>query len=82
MLGEFRIVPPPGPAGKEDVDVRFVYDSSGLLEVRATTLSTGRIETLVIEGNPGLMQPEEIARRLVQLAKLRIHPRDDTQNRT
>jgi molecular chaperone HscC len=77
LLGELRIVLPPGPAGKEEVDVRFTYDSSGLLEVRATTLSTGRVETLVIEGNPGLMQPEEIAKRLTELAKLRIHPRDD-----
>lgn len=81
LLGELRIVLPPGQAGKEEVDVRFTYDASGLLEVRATTLSTGRVETLVIEGNPGLMQPEEIARRLTELAKLRIHPRDDAQNR-
>ncbi|MFB9264100.1 Hsp70 family protein [Bradyrhizobium erythrophlei] len=80
LLGELVIKLPPGPAGQEKVDVRFTYDSSGLLEVRATTLSTSRVETLVIEGNPGLLQPDEIARRLSELAKLRIHPRDDAQN--
>ncbi|HLZ03126.1 MAG TPA: molecular chaperone HscC [Bradyrhizobium sp.] len=81
LLGDLKLTLPPGPAGREEVDVRFTYDSSGLLEVRATTLSTGRAETLVIEGNPGLMQPDEIARRLAALAKLKIHPRDDVQNR-
>jgi molecular chaperone HscC len=80
-LGELRLTLPPGPAGREMVDVRFTYDTSGLLEVQATTLSTGRIETLVIEGNPGIMPPDEIARRLKELAKLKLHPRDDTENR-
>jgi molecular chaperone HscC len=82
LLGEFTLRLPPGPAGRETVDVRFTYDSSGLLEVRATTLSTGRVETLVIEGNPGMMQPDEIAQRLAGLAKLKLHPRDDTENQT
>ncbi len=81
LLGELKLMLPPGPAGREKIDVRFTYDSSGLLEVRATGLSTGRIETLVIEGNPSLMQPDEIARRLAALAKLRIHPRNDVKNR-
>jgi molecular chaperone HscC len=81
LLGELKLKLPPGPAGRETVDVRFTYDSSGLLEVRATTLSTGRVETLVIEGNPGVMQPDEIARRLAGLAKLKLHPRDESENR-
>jgi molecular chaperone HscC len=80
-LGELKIKLPAGPASKEDVDVRFTYDTSGLLEMQATIVSTGRVETLVIEGNPGVMQPDEIARRLKQLAKLKVHPRDDMENR-
>ena len=80
-LGELKIKLPPGPAGKEDVDVRFTYDTSGLLEVQATTVSTGKVMTLVIEGNPGVMTPEEIAKRLTVLAKLKVHPRDDMENR-
>lgn len=36
LLGELKIVLPPGPAGREKVDVRLTYNSSGLLEVRAT----------------------------------------------
>lgn len=81
LLGELKIRLPPAPAGKELVDVRFTYDTSGLLEVQAKTLSNDCVETLVIEGNPGVMQPDEIARRLAALAKLKIHPRDDLATR-
>ena len=81
-LGELNIMLPPGPAGKEKVEIRFTYDTSGLLEVDVTTLSTGRCDTLVIEGNPGVLQPDEIAKRLAALAKLKVHPRDDILNRT
>jgi molecular chaperone HscC len=81
LLGELTIKLPPGPATKQNIDVRFTYDTSGLLEVQATILSSGRIEKLVIEGNPGMMQPDEIAKRLTALAKLKIHPRDDMKMR-
>jgi molecular chaperone HscC len=81
LLGELTIKLPPGPAKKEPVDVRFTYDTSGLLEVQSTILSSGRLDKLVIEGNPGVMQPDEIARRLAALAKLKVHPRDDMKTR-
>jgi molecular chaperone HscC len=81
LLGELTIKLPPGPATKQNIDVRFTYDTSGLLEVQATIQSSGRIEKLVIEGNPGMMQPDEIAKRLTALAKLKIHPRDDMKMR-
>jgi molecular chaperone HscC len=80
-LGELKVKLPSGPAGKEEVDVRFTYDTSGLLEVQATTASTGRVETLVIEGNPGVLSADEIGKRLAALAKLKVHPRDDMENR-
>ena len=82
LLGELTIKLPPGPATKHHVDVRFTYDTSGLLEVQATIVTSGRVEKLVIEGNPGVMQPDEIAKRLAVMAKLKIHPRDDMKMRT
>ena len=82
LLGELTIKLPPGLATKHHVDVRFTYDTSGLLEVQATILTSGRVEKLVIEGNPGVMQPDEIAKRLAVMAKLKIHPRDDMKMRT
>jgi molecular chaperone HscC len=81
-LGELNISLPPGLAGKEKVEIRFTYDASGLLEVDVTTLSTGRCDSMVIEGNPGVLQPDEIKKRLAELAKLKVHPRDDIANRT
>ena len=81
LLGEFDVVVPPAPAGQERVEIRFTYDTSGLLEVDATTLSTGRRETIVIEGHQGALAPNEIKKRLAELAKLKVHPRDDVANR-
>jgi molecular chaperone HscC len=36
----------------------------------------------VLEGNPGVLTPEQIAQRLKELAALKIHPRDQLENRT
>jgi len=80
FLGKLTAKIPPGPEGKESVAVRFTYDTNGLLEVETTVASTGRKETLVIEGNPGVLTPAEIKERLAALAKLKVHPRDQTEN--
>ncbi len=81
-LGQLSVAVPQNPAGAEQVEVRFTYDSSGLLEVEALVASTGHRDRLVIEGNPGLLGKEEIARRLAALADLKVHPRDDLAVRT
>ncbi len=79
-LGELQVTVPPGPAGRESIEVRFTYDTSGLLEVEARVLSTGGTKRLVIEGQPGSLTPQEIAARLAALAALKIHPRDQAEN--
>jgi molecular chaperone HscC len=80
LLGEIPVGVPPGPAGKESIDVRFSYDTSGLLEVDATVLSIGRTDNVLIEGNPGVLSAKEIAERRAALSKLKLHPRDDAPN--
>jgi molecular chaperone HscC len=80
LLGEIKVSVPRAPAGEEQVDVRFTYDNSGLLEVDVTVLSTKMRESLIIEGNPGVLSKDEIQQRLKQLSKLKIHPRDDAVN--
>jgi molecular chaperone HscC len=62
------------------VEVRFTYDTSGLLEVDAIVLSTGAQHHLLIEGNPGRLSPAEIGQRLAALAHLKISPRDQAEN--
>lgn len=80
-LGSLSIKIPKGPAGKEEVEVRFTYDINGVLEIETTTVSTGEKHTKVIIENKGTMTEEDIAKRLKALASLKIHPRDDAENK-
>jgi molecular chaperone HscC len=81
-LGLVTLPLPPGKARERQVTVRFTYDINGLLEVDTRVLDTDVRETLVIEGNPGLLTPEEIEKRLKELEAIKIHPRDQMENRT
>ena len=79
-LGELMISIPPGPAGSQGADIRFTYDVSGLLEVQALVVSTGQVSKLVLEGQSGACDAEEIAARLAALDHLKVHPRDQGEN--
>ncbi|MGK9236492.1 molecular chaperone HscC [Inquilinus limosus] len=79
-LGELMITVPPAPAGQEQVDIRFSYDSSGLLEVQATVVSTGREERLVIEGQAARLSRQEIEAKLRAFQAIKVHPRDMAEN--
>jgi molecular chaperone HscC len=82
FLGELHIKVPPRPAGEIELDVRFTYDVNGILEAEGTVVETGEKHVLVIEENPGVMTPDEVRARLQALAAIKIHPRDQTENRT
>ncbi len=79
-LGELMASVPPGPAGRESVDVRFTYDVSGILEVQTHTDSTDETAQLIIEGQPGALSKEQIGERFAAIAHLKIHPRDQAEN--
>jgi molecular chaperone HscC len=64
----------------EEVEVRYTYDTSGVLEVEATVVSTKKTRRLIIEGNPGALTAEQIEERMNALRKLKVHPRDDQEN--
>lgn len=80
-LGELEVDIPPDKAGEQSIDVRFTYDINGILEVEVTTTSTGMKKSIIIEKNPGLLTPEDIARRLDELKDIKIHPRERSENR-
>jgi molecular chaperone HscC len=80
-LGEIDIQVPAAPAGKEAVDVRYTYNINGILEVEVTVISTQIKKSLVIEKNPGVLSKEEIARKLMELASIKIHQRDRDEYR-
>jgi molecular chaperone HscC len=81
FLGAITVAVPPKPAGEESIDVRFTYDVNGLLEVEATVTSTGAMRRLVIEESPGVLTAQQIEERLRALAGLKIHPREQSENR-
>lgn len=80
-LGELNIPVPPGPAGEEAIDVRYTYDINGILEAEVTAVSTGTRRSVVVEKNAGHMTKEEIAKRLEALSYLKVHPRENHENR-
>jgi len=79
-LGEIKLKVPKDKGKTQDFEVRFTYDVSGVLEVLVTVLSTGETKQLILEGNPGSLSQAEIAKRLKELEKLKIHPRDVAEN--
>lgn len=80
-LGKLIVDVPSNAAGEESIDVRFTYDINGLLEVEVTVVSTGKIKTLVIEKNPGVLSQQEITASLEKLEALKVHPKDQVENR-
>ncbi|SEC09329.1 molecular chaperone HscC [Rhizobiales bacterium GAS191] len=80
-LGELRLAVPPAPAGTQSIEIRFTYDTSGLLEVETHVEATGSTQHLVIENQPGVLTSEEIEQRLAALAHLKIHPREQAESR-
>ncbi len=82
QLGSLTLPLPPGKAREHQLLVRFTYDINGLLEVDTKVAGTGVRRTLVIEGNPGFLPPEEIQKRLFRLQALKVHPREQMENRT
>ncbi len=58
-LGKFRLSGiPPAPRGVPQIQVAFDIDSNGLLEVSATDRTTGRKQTVSIQGGSNLNEQE------------------------
>ncbi|GIN71792.1 molecular chaperone HscC [Bacillus sp. J14TS2] len=80
-LGELTIKVPPAPAGTQSIDVRYTYNINGILEVEVISQATGEKKRTVIEQNSGDLTQQEIDARLKELANIKVHPRDRTENR-
>lgn len=79
-LGEIRAPVPPRPAGEVQVEVRFTYDTSGLLEVDLEVPASGLKRNLVIVDEEDKRSAKDIAGRRKLLEKLKVHPRDEAEN--
>lgn len=80
-LGELTIQVPKAKAGEMAVDVTYTYDINSLLEVEVTVVSTGEKQKQIIKGQDITMTDEEIAERMLELSYLKIHPRDQEENK-
>ncbi|HEY9060520.1 MAG TPA: molecular chaperone HscC [Pseudobacteroides sp.] len=81
FLGELNVPVPPKSAGEEAIDVRFTYDINGILEVEVMVVSTGLKKNMIIEKEPGHMSSEEIAESIKSISHLKIHPRENHENK-
>lgn len=79
-LGLISVKVPRLKSAENPVDIRFTYDINGLLQVEALVLSTGDTQEVILEQNPGVLDPEQVRERLAALAGLKVHPRDQQEN--
>lgn len=82
FLGKINFPIPAKKAGEIGIDVRFTYDVSGVLEAEVTVQATQERHKMVISDNAGVMTAEQIEQRFLELADLKIHPREQMENRT
>lgn len=80
-LGEIEVSVPLGPAGQEGVDVTYTYDVNSILEVEVKVMTTKMTKRVIIKNEETDMTDEEIDKRLESLAALKIHPRDQEENK-
>ncbi|MCI6536054.1 Hsp70 family protein [uncultured Eubacterium sp.] len=78
QLGMLKVPIPKKKKGEESVDIRFTYDINGILEVEVTVVSTGKKVSKILSQD---MDEKEITKRMQQLQKLKVHPKDVTENR-
>lgn len=81
LLGELTVTVPKNRAGEEAVDVTYTYDINSILEVEVKVLSTGEVKKQIIKSQENEMTDEEIRERMEELSYLKIHPRDQEENK-
>ncbi len=81
LLGELSVPVPPGPKGKEAVDITYTYDVNSLLEVEVYVHSSKLRRKILIQGNKSLLSQEEAEKRMEALQYLKQNPRDEEPNR-
>ncbi len=79
-LGNVTVGVPKGLAGHQSIEVRFSYDTNGLLEVEALVVQTAeRKSSLIVTGEDDL-NDEQVNKSLEKLKSLKIHPRESMEN--
>ena len=80
-LGEVEVAVPRKKAGEEAIDITYTYDINSILEVVVKVVSTGESKRIVLKKDDVTMTDEEIDARFEELAALKIHPREEEENK-
>lgn len=79
FLGEFNIQIPKNKAGEETINVRFTYDINGILEVEATSMTTGEKKSKLIINDE--LSEKEKKEKIKMLEELKIQLETKNGNR-
>jgi molecular chaperone HscC len=79
-LGNIEVRVPKAKKYEESIDVRFSYDTNGILEVDVTVVSTGQKYYKMLKNSPGNLSEKDIQASKKKLAKLKFHPREQEAN--
>ena len=81
LLGEVSVPVPPGPKGKEAIELVYTYDINSLLEVEVTVLSSGVKRKIIVQNEEHKISEAEAEERLKKLEYLKQNPRDEEANK-
>ena len=81
FLDSLQIEVPPLKRGELAIDIRFTYDVSGILDVDVHVPTTAARHNLTINRASADLSDEQLAARRALLAELKVHPREQHQNR-
>jgi molecular chaperone HscC len=81
FLGDLEIPVPIGEELERMVEVRFTYDTSGVLEVEVKVGEGKEFYKKVFKQSSSNLSDEEIAKRFEALAKIKTHPREREENK-
>ncbi|WCE03472.1 Hsp70 family protein [Pseudoxanthomonas sp. JBR18] len=80
LLGSLKFPILSGNKRDPGVEVRFTYDINGVLQVEAKGLASGLRQELIFIQEGSDISEAEARRRMIELANLKTHPRDDQQS--
>lgn len=80
-LGGIEVAIPARKAGEVCATIRYTYDVNGILDIDIDVDKGAVSKNLVIRQLAGDVSEEEIARRRTELAALKMHPREQEENR-
>lgn len=81
LLGEISVEVPKKKAGEESIDVTYTYDINSILEVEVQVNSTKEKMRKIMKNRENHMTEEEIEARMQELSYLKIHPREQEENK-